>query len=56
MLAEMEKAIIDSLYRTMNTRFNILLNAIENYADHKKFIQYLNMCGRESLICIEQGI
>jgi Predicted transcriptional regulator len=50
MLAEMEKAIIDSLYRTKYTRFNILLNAIENYADHKKLIQYLNMCGRESVI------
>lgn len=49
MLAEKEKAIVDSLYRTKYTRFNILLNALENDTDHKRFIQYVKMCGRESI-------
>ena len=50
MLADREKAIVDSLYRTRYTRFNVLLEALENETDYAKFVEYVTRCGRESVI------
>jgi len=50
MLADREKAIVDSLYRTKYTRFNVLLDALEDHADYIKLLEYTKRCGRESVL------
>ncbi|EQD31487.1 transcriptional regulator [mine drainage metagenome] len=50
MLADKEKALTDSLYRTKYVRFNVLLKAMENETDYTKFVEYVIRYGRESVI------